>query len=121
MTNSGAVRLAAIGIAATAALATLSAPASAETNLGGVNIQAYCDKTSRSILATGRSKAVNIRGTWDGWQCIDGYGPTYAQYRGVDMNAACDMQYGKKWFWEKKAIAKLASKRDMWSWYCVRP
>lgn len=79
-------------------------PASATTDLGGVNIaQYYCDPVYGQI-----SQTVNINNQWDGWRCARG-----ASLYGVNMNQACNNQYGGG------AWANHTSS-SMYSWRCYR-
>lgn len=56
----------------------------------GVSVANYCARNVSSGTAA-PSKATNINNRWDGWRC-----GTRAGLVGVDMQRACQQQYGSR-------------------------
>jgi hypothetical protein len=94
------------GVAAVISLGAAPA-AHAETMLGGVDVNAWCKSfvgaTELSGIRYDPSNAYS-------WRC------TYLDlsWRDVDMNAACDLQYGGG------AYSRPLNKHDARSWRCFR-
>ncbi len=108
-----ALLLALSALLASGLVVATAQPASAATYLGGTNIAAYCAAKVPSGTAAA-SKAVNINNRWDGWRCATRTGLVQ-----LDMNAVCDFNYPKAWFWQPKAFAGRTS-TSATSWRCYR-
>ncbi len=79
-------RISAAAIAAGLAIGGVvgfAAPASATTDLGGIDISAWCKHVYGDI-----TQAVNLNNRWDGWVCVRG-ASTYS----INLNNACSWQY----------------------------
>ena len=107
-----ALALALSGLLTSGLVLATAQPASAATYLGGTDIAAYCAaKVPSGSLAA--SRAVNINNRWDGWRCATRTGLVQ-----LDMNAVCDFNYPKAWFWQPKAFAGHSASAT--SWRCYR-
>lgn len=91
--------------------------ASAAKELGGVNIQRWCASTQHAVLAT--TSVTRGSGAYS-WRCVYRYdtglpgASNKTVQEGVDMNAACRLQYGNG------AWSKPLNPNDANSWRCYR-
>lgn len=78
-------------------------PAYAETNLGGVNLGAYCSAAGFDGVRLLENKP------W-GWKCYIGN-----NNYGIDMNAAC------RWQYETSIAYARNTRNDAYGWQCYIP
>jgi hypothetical protein len=112
-----------VGVAAAAIIAGASlagaSPAYAK-DLGGIDVRGWCsDNAPKNInpFTTNTTAEPQDRNNAFSWKCVyksAGWPGNEVGRREVNMNAACDRQYGSP------AYSNVRSKTNPWSWYCWR-
>jgi hypothetical protein len=101
-----------IAAGAVAASALALAPTAQAGELGGVDVQKYCANPN-SGMSPGQVSTERDPSNAYSWKCVyTGFG--FPTKRGVDMNLACSLQYGRG------AWAKPLDPHNAYSWRCYR-
>jgi hypothetical protein len=103
-----AVTSAAVFVLMTAGLLAGSAPASASTVLGGVDMQRACNTQYYDAFHF-RAVVLDQHDAYS-WRCVKDSDTS----NGIDVDRACAIQYGSS------ARAGLTFWWDPYSWYCLR-
>jgi hypothetical protein len=122
--NTAMLRNLLLGIASIASLGAIALPATAETRIGGLDLETYCRESARS--AHGITNVVGVRLSVQEedaftWKCHyrvknPMYIPLFLDKEtGFNTTEVCQYQHGRE------AYAKLGDRKDIYSWSCYKP